>query len=285
MLSRRFEEAYELVAAIGWNVTHVRSTVALRRKVQRARAVRDRELHRFTESAGLRLPRWFQSAGRILEEQRELEEADEGQPVRRRLRHRTASLVSTHPVIVASFLGVLVGAVAARHIVAAAQLAGGALPAFPGTPAGFFGELVSAYRTTGLGGTLAASPALGGMGALSALLLGSTALAQKVLLIGLPAIGMVLCYRAAMRMTARPGASVLAAAAYGLSALTLWSFSEGRIALLVTIAVLPSLAERLEAAFGATEPSDGPWRFVVGVAVSARCGDGVRARRRAGRPW
>jgi GT2 family glycosyltransferase len=268
VLSRRFEEAYELVAAIGWNVTHARRTFSLRRKVQRARAVRDRELHRFTESAGLRIPRWFQSAERILEEQRELDEAEEGEPVQRRLRHRTASLVSAHPVIVASLLGLLVGAIAARHVVGPSHLVGGALPAFPGTPAGFFGELVSAYRTTGLGGTLAASPALGGVGALSALLFGSTDLAQRVLVLGLPALGMVLCYRAAMRMTARPGASVLAAAAYGLSALTLWSFSEGRIALLVTIAVLPSLAERLEAAFAATEPSDGPWRFVVGVAVT-----------------
>jgi GT2 family glycosyltransferase len=268
VLSRRFEEAYELLAAIGWNVTHARGTWSRRRKVQRARAVGDRELRRFTESAGLRIPRWFQTAERILEEQRELDETDEGEPVQRRLRHQTASLVSSHPVIVASFLGVLVGVIAARHVIQPVHLAGGVLPAFPGTPAGFFGEFVSGYRTTGLGGTLAASPALGGMGALSALLFGSTELAQRVLLLGLPALGMVLCYRATVRMTARPGASVLAAAAYGLSALTLWSFSEGRISLLVAIAVLPSLAERLDAAFGATEPTDGPWRFVVGVAVT-----------------
>ena len=52
------------------------------------------------ESAGLRIPRWFQTAERILEEQREIEEGDEGQPVTRRLRDRTASLVGTHPVIV-----------------------------------------------------------------------------------------------------------------------------------------------------------------------------------------
>jgi GT2 family glycosyltransferase len=268
VLSRRFEEAYELLAAIGWNVAHARGTLSRRRNVQRARTVGDRALHRFTESAGLRIPRWFQTAERILEEQRELDETEQGEPVQRRLRHQTASLVSTHPVIVASFLGVLVGVIAARHVIQPPHLAGGVLPAFPGTSAGFFGELVSGYRTTGLGGTLAASPALGGMGALSALLFGSTELAQRLLLLGLPALGMVLCYRATMRMTARPGASVLAAAAYGLSALTLWSFSEGRISLLVVIAVLPSLAERLEAAFGATEPSDGPWRFVVGVAVT-----------------
>ncbi len=268
LLSRRFEEAYELLAAIGWNIAHVPGTLSRRRKVQRARAVRDRELHRFTESAGLRIPRWFQKAEQILEEQRELDEGDLGEPVQLRLRHRTASLVSTHPVMVASILGIVVGAVAARHILQPPQLWGGVLPSLPGTPAGFFSELVSAYRTTGLGGTLAASPALGGMGALSALLFGSTDLAQKVLLIGLPALGMVLCYRAAVRLTGRPGASVLAAAAYGLSALTLWAFSEGRISLLVTIAVLPSLAERLEAAFGRDEPADGQWRFLAGVGVA-----------------
>ena len=53
----------------------------------------------------MRLPRWFTAAGQIFDEQREIEEQDEDASVSRRLRDRTASLVGSHPVVVASFLG------------------------------------------------------------------------------------------------------------------------------------------------------------------------------------
>jgi hypothetical protein len=69
------------------------------------RRTKDRQLRRFMESAGLRLPRWFQTAERILEEQRAIDDDEQGVPVSRRLRDRTASLVGTHPVIVAALSG------------------------------------------------------------------------------------------------------------------------------------------------------------------------------------
>lgn len=268
LLSRRFEEALDLLGAWGWNVAHLPGTLTRRRRAQKARRVKDRKLRRFMESAGLRLPRWFQTAERILEEQREIEQIDEGRPVARRLRDRTASLVGTHPVIVGSFLGAVIAGFAFRELLGPGPLVGGVLPAFPATAGGFFRELDSAYRTTPLGGSLAGSPALGAMGALSTLLFASTALAQKAMLVGAPALAAILMYRAAVRRTGRPAPSVVAAAAYAASALMLWSFSQGRIALLVALAVLPAAAERLEVAFGPDEPPDGRWRFVVGVGVT-----------------
>ena len=99
-------------------------------------------------------------------------------------------------------------------------------------------------------------------------MLGSTGLAQKVVLAGAPVLAAILTYRAAMRLTGRPGPSVLASAVYVLCGLTLWSFSEGRLALLVALAVLPAIFERVETAFGRQEPSDGRWRFVAGVGVT-----------------
>ena len=131
VLARRFEEAYDLVSAWGWNIAHLPGTLSRRRKIQKQRRAKDRTLRRFMESAGLRIPRWFQTAERILEEQREIEEGDEGQPVTRRLRDRTASLVGTHPVIVASFLGVVIGAVAVRGLLGPEAIAGGVLPRVP----------------------------------------------------------------------------------------------------------------------------------------------------------
>ena len=268
LLARRFEEAFDLLAAWGWNIAHLPGTWSRRRRVQKARRVKDRQLRRFMESAGVRWPRWFQTAEKILEEQREIEADDQGKPVTRRLRDRTASLVGTHPVIVASALGIAIGAVAIRSFLGPEALAGGALRMFPSSPSGFVAELVSAYRTTAIGGSLPASPALGALGGVSWLMFGSVSLAQKFVLAGAPVLGAVLLYRAASRLTGRPGPSVVAAAAYLLSGVMLWSFSEGRLDLLVALAVLPAAFERVEAAFGRAEPSDGRWRFVAGVGVT-----------------
>lgn len=267
-LARRFEEAFDLLAAWGWNIVHLPGTLRLRRRIQRERRTKDRDIRRFMGTAGVRLPRWFQTAERILEEQREIEERDEGETTSRRLRDRTASLVGSHPVIVASFAALVLGVVAIRGLMGAETLAGGVLPAFPTEPQGFWGELVSGFRTTGLGGALPASPALGALGALSWLTLGSTTLAQKAVLAGAPMLAAVLSYRAAVRLTSRPGPSVLASAAYLLCGMSLWAFSQGRLDLLVALAIAPAIYERVEAAFAPVQPADGRWRFVAGVGVT-----------------
>jgi GT2 family glycosyltransferase len=267
-LARRFEEAFDVLAAWGWNIARLPGTLRRRFDTQRTRVVKDRQLRRFMESTGLRLPRWFQTAERIFEEQRELDLEEMNEPTRRRLRDRTASLASEHPVIVGSFVAIVVGLLATRGLFGPERLIGGALPSFPSTPGAFLTELASGTRTTGLGGSLAASPALGLMGGLSWLLFGSTALAQKALLVGGVAAAAVLAYRAIARLTGAPGPSVVAAAAYGLSAVVLWSFSQGRVGLLVGLAVLPAVAERLEVACSRAEPGDGRWRFVAGLGVS-----------------
>ncbi len=268
LLSRRFEESFDLLAAWGWNLIHLPGTVARRVRVQSVRSVPDRELRRFMESGGLKFPRWFESAGQILDEQREIDDEDADASAGRRLRDRTASLVGQHPVFVASFFAVVVGAFAFRQLIGPEPLAGGALPAFPDSFSGFFAELASGFRTTALGGTLAASPALGAMGGISWLTFASTAIAQKVMLAGGVVLAGVLAYRAIARLTGRPGAAVVAASAYVLSALVLWSFSEGRIALLVALAVLPAIAERLEVAFGSDAPPGGGRRFAAGLGVT-----------------
>jgi GT2 family glycosyltransferase len=272
VLTRRFEEALDLLAAWGWNIVHLPGTIARRVRAQSVRKVPDRHLRRFMESAGVRLPRWFAAAEQIFEEQREIDEQDEDVSVGRRLRDRTASLVGAHPVVVASFLGAVVTAVALRGFLGPEPLHGGALPAFPGSWRGFFSELGSGYRTTGLGGSLGASPALGAMGALSWVTFGSPAVAQKVLLAGGPILASIMLYRALARITGRPGAAVTGAVSYGLSAMVLWGFSEGRIGLLVALCVLPAILERLEVAFGRDGLPDGPWRFIVGVAVTLAVG-------------
>ncbi len=270
-LTRRFEDLVDLLAAWGWNLLHLPSTVRRRVRAQGVRAVPDRSIRRFMESATARVPRWFERAGVILDEQRELEQEDEGEPVRVRLSHQTTSLVRTHPVVVASTLAIFVLAFAYRDLLSHATLQGAAIVTLPSRPRGFFAELLSAYRTTGFGGSQAASPALAALGGLSSLLFGRVGLAQRVLLGGAPVLGAVMTYRALARETGRPVSSVVAAACYSLSAVMLWGFSEGRMDLLVALAVMPVLYDRLDSSFSSGVPVDRR-RSVVGLGVALAVG-------------
>ena len=65
---------------------------------------------------------------------------------------------------------------------------------------------------------------------------------------------------------------MLGAVSYGLSATVLWAFSEGRIALLVALCVLPVILERLEVALSPRGCPDGRWRFIAGLAVTFAVG-------------
>lgn len=262
-LSRRFEDAYDLLASWAWNLVHLPSTLSRRVRAQSVRSVGDRLVRRFMESTFVRMPRWFREAERILEEQ--VEEEREAVPARARV----ASLASQHPVLVAWALGIGVAALAFRTLVGPEPLQGGVLAAFPPGPSDFFRELLSGVRSTALGGTGSASPALGALGALSGASFASTGLAQKLLLVLLPPAGGVVLYRSVLRQTGQRVGAVVASAAYVFSAVILWAFSEGRIDVLVAAAVLPPTADRLDAAFGRDRPGS-PWRFVVGLgAVTA----------------
>lgn len=262
-LSRRFEDAFDLLTAWGWNLAHLPGTIRRRVRAQSVRSVRDRSVRRFMAST-FRLPRWFERAEEFLDEGfEELDEEEEARPVPR----RAASVAAGHPVLIASALGLVLGALAVRHFIGPETLSGGALAAFPAAAEGFFRELFSGVRTTVLGGAQPASPALAQLGGASWLAFGNTGLAQKVILSGLPPLAGILAYRAFARQTGRSGTAVVAASAYVLSGVGLWAFSEGRIPLLVGLAALPVVWERLDTAFGHPRP-ERPFRLGVGLGVA-----------------
>lgn len=263
-LSRRFEDAYDLVAAWGWNVLHLPGTLRRRVRAQSVRSVRDRSVRRFM-AATIRLPRWFERAEEFLEE--DFERLDE-EPEARPLPRRAASMAVGHPVLLGSVIGVLLAALAFRHFVGPETIEGGALAAFPASPADLFRELLSGVRTTVLGGGQPASPALAALGATSWLSFGNADLAEKVLLAGLPVLAAIFSYRSFSRQTSRPGTAVVAAGAYVLSGASLWALSEGRLGLLVGLATLPIVWDRLDGAFARRRP-DRPFRFGVGLGVAS----------------
>ncbi|HJS27420.1 MAG TPA: glycosyltransferase family 2 protein, partial [Actinomycetota bacterium] len=266
-ISRRFEDAYDLLSAWGWNIAHLPGTLRRRVRAQSVRSVRDRHVRRFMAST-FRLPRWFERAEEFLDEGlEELEDEELGRPLPR----RAASVATGHPVLLGSVLAIALAALAVRHFFGPEVLSGGALAAFPPAVGDFFVELASAVRTTVLGGTQPGSPALAGLGAGSWAAFGSTALFEKVMLGGLPLIAGITMYRTMHRETSAPGPAVISAAAYVLSALVLWAFSEGRLALLVALAVLPFLWDRVVVAFGRDGP-ERPFRFGVGFGVALALG-------------
>ena len=268
-LTRRFDDAWDMLTAWGWNVVHLPGTVRRRVRAQSVRAVKDRSIRRFMESSSLRMPRWVEAAGEILAEQRGPEDDDEAP--RPKLRHQTVSLARAHPALLGSAVALILCSVAFRDLFGPGTVRGAAVASFPSDASGLFAEFVSGFRTTGLGGAGAGSPALAAMGGLSRLLLGSTSLAQKVILGGLPIVAGVTMYRTVTRQTEDRLAAVIAAAAYVLSGAVLWAFSDGRIVALVALAAVPALADRLDSAFD-REPPAQRLRFVVGLGVGIAAG-------------
>jgi GT2 family glycosyltransferase len=266
-VSRRFEDAFDLLAAWGWNILHLPGTLRRRIRAQSVRSVPDRKIRPFMAST-FRLPRWFERAEEILDEGlEELEDEELGRPLPR----RAAGVAAGHPVLLGSILAIGLGALAVRHLVGPEVLSGGALASFPADLGDFFAELGSGVRTTVLGGVQPGSPALAGLGAGSWVAFGSTSLAQKILLGAMPALAGVAMYRAMARQTGSPPSAVVAAAVYVLSAIMLWAFSEGRLSLLIVLAILPLAWDRIDAAFARRAP-ERPFRFGVGLGVALSIG-------------
>src|ERR1051325_4945836 len=165
--ARRFGDAYQLVAAWGWNLVHLPGTVRRRFRVQGARSIPDREVRRYMAAPGDRVRRWagWTRRGALpvrpgAEPSEDEEEAELASPVRLQV----VRLAMEHPVVTAWTLGILLAMVAYRNLLGASPLSGGQLMGVPSSASGFFAELVSGLRHPGLGGTQPASPALGLLG-------------------------------------------------------------------------------------------------------------------------
>jgi GT2 family glycosyltransferase len=267
LLTRRFEDAYQLLAGWGWNLVHLPGTLRRRFRVQSMRTVPDQVVRRSMAPAWIRFRRWAGTAlprmgggiGHIEED----EESVEARP-----RSSIWRLAAAHPVATAFLLLVPLALVAYRDLAFASPLTGGAVATSPSSASGFFGEFVSGLRSTGLGGTGAASPSLALMGLGSVLALGSPALLEKVLLMVLPIAAGIGAYRAVKAITGEIIPSVVAAGCYGLSSVVLWGLSEGRVPVLVLLGGLPWMANKIPLAFESARPVTRR-RWIVGAALGA----------------
>jgi hypothetical protein len=267
LLGRRFDRAGEILAAWGWNVAHLSGTISRRFRAQRTRRVSDREIARFMSPAGARLQRWATQASSLLVGARaaQVEEGEELEAPP--LRERVASVVTDHPVAIAWIGAAIVTMVAFRDVLFVPTIEGGAFPRFPPDAASFFEAFASAWRPTGFGGADLASPALVPLGVGSFLALGNPDLLGRLLVALGPVAAGATCYAAVRRLGPGPGASVVAAVSYAAAAPTLWAASEGRVSVIVLLALLPLVASRLVAGFAAGGPAR-PLRWATGTAMA-----------------
>lgn len=267
LLARRFDRAAEVLSAWGWNLAHLPGTISRRVRVQATRRVSDREIARFMSPAGAWLQRWATQASGVLVGGRaaQVEEGEELEAPP--LRERVASVVSDHPVAIAWIGAAIVTFVAFRDVLFVADIEGGAYPVFPPNASSFFEAFASAWRSTGFGGPDMASPALVPLGLGSFLTLGNPDLLGR-LLVGLgPIAAGASCYGAVRRLGPGPGAAVVAAVSYALAAPVLWAASEGRVSVIVLLAVLPLVLSRLVAGFAPGGPAH-PLRGTVGTGMA-----------------
>jgi len=268
VLTRRFGEASQLVGAWFWNLFHIGGTWRRRFRVQRARKTRDHAIHRYMVPGSIRLRRWFEAFGGVVQADVVVPgDGDLGEGEDTVSLHLAAgSAIRQHPVVFAWIMAAVLGFFATRHLFGTDQLTGGVVAAMPAGPSDFFRELLSGVRTTGLGGVQAASPGLAALGGMSWASFGNPYLAERILLGVLPALAGISMYRMLLRQTGRTAGSVVGAACYALSPVAFWGFSQGRFAFLIGYAVLPKLAERIGVALGPAIPGRRV-RFMVGTGV------------------
>jgi GT2 family glycosyltransferase len=263
LLTRRFADAGQVVAAWGWNIAHLPGTIRRRVRGHAVRRTRDRDVARFMAPAGTRLRRWGLQAASVLVGARTgpMEPEDVEAPA---IARRVGAFVAEHPVGLALSAAVVMTVVAFRGVLFASELEGGSLPVFPPGATDLFREFASGWRSSGFGGAEGASPALFFLGLGSAITFGSPTLLIRVLIATTPLLAGASSYRAVHRLTGHRLASLGAAGCYGLSALTMWVSSEGRIAAAIFVVALPWLLNRLAEAFSGVER---PGRWILGTGM------------------
>lgn len=251
-LTGRRRAAVQALEALQWNVAHLPSTLRARHLAQSTRRVDDQAVTALMHHGATRLRARFERAVEIVVG--EVDAPDDG--VLDRPPPRITDRFVRHPGAVALAITSVFVLIGARAIFFSGPLAGADIAPFPDTARAFFSEFASGWRGAAHGGAAPASPGLVLLGMLTFVCFGSAWLAQRVLLLGLPLMGVVAIYRLVRALGAGAGARTVAAVCYGASPLLLGTYGAGRMADLVLLAAAPSIAHRLLRAAGVL-----PWTW------------------------
>lgn len=270
LIAGRRSASGQILEAVRWNVAHFASTIRARTRAQRARAVPDAEVMKLAMRGAHRVrslaERIFERvAGEPAEGVEEAEGlATPGQRVRRGVIERLRS----HPFAAGVVVLVVLYVIGSRALMRGGPIAGTDMPPFPGAPSDLFRAFFSGWRIAGTGGAAPAPPAVFIAGVLSVVTLGSTWLAQRVLIAALLPLAGLSASRLASTLGCGVVARRIAGFTYALSPLALFALGQGRLADLVLIAAAPGICAPLARAAGFA-----PWKgwrdlIVPGIALA-----------------
>ncbi|MDQ4070250.1 MAG: glycosyltransferase family 2 protein, partial [Actinomycetota bacterium] len=232
LVTRRGQEAKNLIGAWFWNIRHYGELRPLRAGVGRTRAVPDSEVRRLQARGSARLTLYLQRRLHAEERARQLVEA--GQELVESVGRGPARAATA--LLCLLVLGLLLGS---RDLLADRLPAVGQFAPFP-RPATLFAHLFDGWRTTGMGSTAPAPPAFGVLGVLGALFLGNMGALAKLLVLGAWPVAAVGAWR-----LARPLESTMArlAAVIAILAVPLPynALARGRWGGLIAYAAMPWL--------------------------------------------
>ncbi len=227
-------------AAIGsWfsNLIHVRSLRASRRRAQALRTVHDSELSELQVSSTARLGAFLAHHLHTDTRLRNLGDAS------RSAVDSVSDGIRTPAAI--AFLGFLaLVVIGSRNLITSGVPAIGTFAHWPGV-GDIFDTFGSAWRYTGLGSPSPGPAALALIGAMGTVLLGSTALAQTLVVVVALPLGAFGAYRLGRRAIGFRGPALAGGLAYGINPVARNAIAQGRLGPLVLFALLPFVLLRV----------------------------------------
>ncbi|HEX2049720.1 MAG TPA: glycosyltransferase family 2 protein [Actinomycetota bacterium] len=267
---RQPRQIVNLARALLWNLVAFPQTIAERTRVQRRRRVPDRRLRRLSVRETTRLRFYMSNQAHRLEEAwgRRAEVVARQSVQARALGGRLAGWTG-----VAAAVLVVVLLLGFRHFLWTPPAATGELLPFPERASALWRVLASPWQPAGLGYPGPSPPAFGLLGLVSFATFGAAGAAQKVLVLGLLAIGFAGAYGMVSELVDRR-ARVVAGLAYALGGASYASLREGRLGALVFFAAAPFVVTAIVRLVGWVRPP--AWRrgravatIALGAAVSA----------------
>ncbi len=240
-VTSRRRAAFAGLGAWWWNLFHRRRYKAARKQAQAQRQIPDRELHELQVGAGA-------SFGAFLA-QHHADERMESIGDRGRDALETAGDALRHPATFAFVAFLALVLLGSRDLITQGVPEIGTLMPWPSVSS-LIGELSSAWRHTDLGSTSAAPPALAFMAGLGTIFLGSTGLAQSLLVVAGFLVGSYGAFRLTRALDGTISAGAVSALVYGVIAVPRNDVANGRLGPLMLYALAPFLLTLLVRAAG-----------------------------------
>ena len=270
ILLRQPREVGALARALGWNLLSLPQTIAERSRAQRVRRVPDRRLRRLTVRQTTRLRFYISHQADRLEQAwgRRAEvlsqRSRQARSIGDRLSGRTGLIAAV--VLIGFVLGF-------RHILFGPPASVGELLPYPERVTALWRVFLSPWRGVGLGQADPTPPAFAFLGLFPFAALGSAALAQKLLILGLGAAAFAGAQSLVSELVDRPSRYV-SAVVYALGAVGYAGVRQGALGAMVFGAVAPFVLVAMIRLIGWVRPP--AWnrgrsvaRVALGVALSA----------------